>query len=93
MSVINNAPTQRDLDVVDHPNGKVATWGKAWSSWFTQAFQILFAVQESGTTALRPTTNLWPGRPYFDTSLGAHGKPIFVDKAGTGWVLADGTVA
>lgn len=93
MSIINNPPIQRDLSIVDHPNGRVASWGHVWSAWFTQAFQVLFAAQQSGTTAQRPTTNLWPGRPYFDTSLGTNGKPIFVNKAATGWVLADGTTA
>lgn len=91
MSVINNVPTQRDLSIVDHPNGeKVATWGKAWSSWFTQVYAILFAAQQSGTTAQRPTSGLWPGRPYFDTSLGSYGKPIWVDKNATAWVDGSG---
>ncbi len=66
---------------------------KGQVSWFTQVFNICFAVSQSGTTANRPTANLWPGRMYFDTSLGANGKPIWVNKVGTGWVLADGTAA
>ena len=64
---------------------------REWASWFKIAFLILFADQQSGTTAQRPTTNLFPGRPYFDTSLGAHGKKIWVDKSGSAWV--DGTGA
>ena len=44
-------------------------------SWFAQAFMILFAVQQSGTTANRPTSRLWIGRTYFDTTLNL---PIFV---------------
>lgn len=71
----------------------LAAWPRPWATWFTQAWQILFAVSQSGTTADRPTTNLWPGRMYFDTSLGANGKPIWVNKTATGWVLADGTAA
>lgn len=43
--------------------------------WFAQAFMILFAVQQSGTTASRPTSRLWVGRTYFDTSLNL---PIWV---------------
>jgi len=68
-------------------------WSEPWRNWFMQAQTILFAAQQSGITANRPTKNLYPGRPYFDTSLGANGKPIWVNKAGTGWVLADGTAA
>ena len=43
--------------------------------WFAQAFLILFAVQQSGTTANRPTSRLWIGRTYFDTTLNL---PIWV---------------
>lgn len=92
-SLINTPPTSRELNVVEHPNGeKVAAWSKDWASWFTQAFQILFAEQQSGTTAQRPTRGLYPGRPYFDISLGALGKKIFVDKDLTGWVDSSGNV-
>lgn len=69
------------------------SWSEPWRNWFTQAQTILFAQQQTGTTAQRPTKNLYPGRRYFDTSLGANGKPIWVNKAATGWVLADGTAA
>jgi hypothetical protein len=43
--------------------------------WFAQAFLILFAVQQSGTTANRPIARLWIGRTYFDTTLNL---PIWV---------------
>jgi hypothetical protein len=62
-----------------------------WAQWVSQAYMVTFASQHSGTTAQRPTKQLYPGRVYFDTSLGANGKPIWVNKAATGWVLADGT--
>ncbi len=44
----------------------------------------------SGTTANRPTKLLWPGRMYYDTTLAANGKPIWVNKGATGWVDATG---
>lgn len=69
------------------PNGRTAI---AWSSWFMQVFRVCFAEAQSGTTANRPAKDLWPGRPYFDTSLGANGKKIWVDKNSTGWVDGDG---
>jgi len=84
MSIIGTPPL-RD------PAGN--SWTEPWRNWFTQAQTILFAAQQSGPTAERPTKNLYPGRPYFDTTLGAAGKPIWVNKTATGWVLADGTAA
>lgn len=87
--MIGNPPVQSSLVVKDG----VAMWTQPWANWMTASWQILFAASQSGLTADRPTTNLWVGRPYFDTSLGANGKPIFVNKLGTGWVLADGTAA
>ena len=66
---------------------------RAMSNWMMKVFRLCFDTQNSGTTAQRPTANLYPGKFYFDTSLGANGKPIWVNKASTGWVLADGTAA
>lgn len=42
----------------------------AWQQFFTETFVGINAIQQSGTTAQRPTKNLWIGRPYFDTTLG-----------------------
>lgn len=84
MSLINSPPL---VEPLFNKSGKIAV---AWSNWFMQAFRLLFDIQNSGTTAQRPSTNLYPGKPYFDTSLGALGKPIFVNKTSTGWVDAQG---
>lgn len=62
----------------------------SFSQWFMQVFRICFDVQNSGPTANRPTKNLYPGKPYFDTSLAANGKPIWVRKDSAGWVDATG---
>lgn len=64
-----------------------------WQAFYSDIFNAIVALQSYGTTAQRPTKNLYPGRFYFDESLGANGKPIWVNKTGTGWVLADGTAA
>jgi hypothetical protein len=40
-----------------------------------------------GTTAQRPTTNNYPGRQYFDTTIN---KPIWRNASNTGWVDATG---
>ena len=61
-------------------------WAPAWHNWFSQAFRILQASSQSGTTAQRPTVGLYAGRTYFDTTLG---KPIWYE--GPGWVDATGT--
>jgi len=58
----------------------------------SQVFRICFDAQNSGTTANRPTANLYPGKFYFDTSLGANGKPIWISKTSTAWVDATGAV-
>lgn len=74
-------------------DGDYAAWPQPWANWFLQVFQILSAQTESGPTANRPTKNLYIGRRFFDTTLGAHGKPIWIAKDGITWVLADGTAA
>lgn len=39
------------------------------ANWFMQVFRLCFDAQNSGTTAQRPTTNLYDGKPYTDTTL------------------------
>lgn len=64
-----------------------------WQEFFSDAYFGIKYTQTSGTTAERPVKDLFPGRFYFDTSLGANGKPIWIAKNGVTWILADGTVA
>ena len=90
-SAISIPPLNSRLPVDKDTNS--ARWPGPWGNWMSRAGNILLAVSESGTTANRPTKELYPGRMYFDTSLGANGKPIWVNKGMTGWVLADGTAA
>ncbi len=57
--------------------------------WISRITSIANSVQSSGTTAQRPTTGLWIGRFYFDTTLGI---PIWVQSVGpVVWVDATGT--
>lgn len=61
-----------------------------WRQWFARAHRILQSVQSYGTTANRPTTFLWPGRFFFDETLGI---PIWVQSVRpTVWVNAAGVV-
>ena len=81
---INTPPIQQALTVT--PTG--AAWPKAWANWMSQAWAILAAVEQSGVTADRPTTNLWIGRTFFDTTIGL---PIWYDgNVVTGWIDAAG---
>lgn len=59
----------------------------AWAAWFTTITSIVAGMTRSGTTADRPTSGLYTGRPYFDTTLG---KPIWYE--GPDWVDATGAV-
>lgn len=89
--VITSAPTRGTVDDADS-QGRLVAVGRPWAAWFNQVFLICFAQAQSGTTAQRPTTNLYPGRAYFDVSVGSLGKKIFVDKNSTGWVDSSGNV-
>lgn len=85
--MISPPPNQQ---AIQDENGKI---NPAWQDFCTDVFMGIQTLESSGTTAKRPTKNLYPGRFYFDTSLGANGKPIWINKLGTGWILADGTAA
>lgn len=89
---------QRSVTPVNEPlpfifaKARVTT---GWTNFFSNVYQILFAVTQSGTTANRPTKGLYVGRVYFDTSLGAHGKPIWVASVSAGvatWIDAASNV-
>lgn len=61
---------------------------KEQSRWQDDITDAVNQVRSSGTTAQRPTSALYAGRQYYDTTLG---KPIWWN--GTAWKLADGTAA
>ena len=61
----------------------------AWSQWFTRVHNAVASLYQSGTTANRPTSLLWVGRVYMDTTLG---KPVWVKSVKpTVWVDGAGT--
>lgn len=84
-----SAPGNPAVDVQDD-QGNIVRVESGWRNFFSQVFTICNALTMSGTTANRPTAMLWAGRMYFDTSLAANGKPIWVNKGGTGWIDATG---
>jgi len=58
--------------VVHTDSGKATDeWQIAFSRWHT----IISTAQQSGVTADRPTTQVWIGRFYYDTTLG---KPVWL---------------
>lgn len=59
-----------------------------WAPWFSTAQGILQDVSRSGAMADRPTTSMYTGKRFFDTTLG---KPIWWN--GAKWVDATGTAA
>lgn len=64
MSLMNTPPIRTPFQ---DKNGIVA---REWVNWTTQAYRVLVANTRSGTTAQRPTENLYIGMPYYDTTLG-----------------------
>ena len=64
-----------------------------WIIFMGDVYKGVQATQSSGPTANRPKNNLFIGRYYFDTSLGALGKPIYIGKDGKTWITADGALA
>lgn len=84
--LINSPPRRGGVDE-ENQDGRIIGVAKPWTAFFQQVFTICFAASQSGTTAQRPDTTLWVGRPYFDTTLG---YAIWYD--GSDWVDAAGNV-
>lgn len=82
-----SAPGTTTVDTLDEGGNLIAPSG-GWRNFFNSVFNICNALTLSGTTANRPTSGLWTGRTYFDTTLG---KPIWYKTAG--WVDATGAPA
>ena len=59
-----------------------------WQEYFTNVFNAIQSMQQSGTTAQRPSKGLWIGRQYFDTTLG---YPVYLTSANPSvWVDSQG---
>jgi len=64
-------------------------FANGWVVWITKLQMLAGTLSDSGTTANRPTKNLWIGRRYFDTTLGymiwvKDSTPTWVNGAGIG---------
>lgn len=59
-----------------------------YTQWVNRVNLIAQSLQQSGTTADRPTSVLWIGRVYYDTTLG---KPVWLHSVNpTVWHDASG---
>lgn len=89
MSLINQPPTSA-VDTLEMQRGTAVLRDVSggWRNFFNAVFLICNAMTLSGTTANRPSSNLWVGRTYFDTTIN---KPIWY--VGPGWVDATGAPA
>lgn len=60
---------------------------KEWLAFFNVLQMVAADASRSGSTAERPTTNLYGGKIYFDTTLN---KPIWYNPFTLGWTDATG---
>jgi len=75
-----------DTPVTDDRGILSVPWGQVFTRW--QA--AIGSIVQSGTTANRPTSILWIGRSYYDTTLN---KPVYVSAVKpTVWRDAAGTI-
>jgi len=79
------SPFQTQLAV-----GNQAMPDPGWIEFFSEVYKGILATQQGGTTAQRPTKNLYPGRFFIDFSLAANGKPIWIGADGATWIDATG---
>jgi hypothetical protein len=91
MSLVPNVPSETIIEIPLKTKNESPSFGlpkPSWVRFFSQLRLLAVTIQNSGTTAQRPTKNLWVGMYYFDTTLN---KPIWIDKTGSTWVDATGT--
>lgn len=71
---------------LEGPGGLFTT---AWAAWLNVVQNVVRATSSSGPTTSRPTTNLYVGQFFFDTTLGI---PVWVKTPGSSpvWVNATG---
>ena len=62
-----------------------------WIQWIQRTHNIVRTLNTSGPTAQRPTSVLWIGQTYFDTTIN---KPIWIKqvKPAVVWIDASGAV-
>lgn len=84
-------PSQTEQLGLDSQNNNPQFVTQNWYLFFNNIRNWIVQNSQSGTTANRPKVGLYAGRFYFDTSLGANGKPIWVAKDNKTWIDATST--
>ena len=64
-----------ELPSNDPVAGSDGKFTRTWSQWLSWAHVSLSSIRQSGPTSERPTSVLWIGRQYFDTTLN---KPVYL---------------
>lgn len=78
--ILNQVPSDPIIE-----NNKAS---QSFRIFLSKLFTVVSSIEGSGTTANRPTTHLWVGRFYFDSTLN---KPIWVKTTSpVVWVDATG---
>ena len=86
MATRNSFDFPADFELVDDRRVITVPWGQ----WLSLVQGSVSSIRQSGTTANRPTSVLWIGRVFYDTTLG---KPIWVHSVNpTVWHDAAGGV-
>jgi hypothetical protein len=77
--------------ITQHIEESTGAISRPWVNWFNKLWIVTGRSDISGTTANRPTSDLYVGLYYYDTTLS---KPIWLKSVRpTVWILADGTTA
>ena len=87
--MISPPPVKTPIALID-ANKQIDTQ-PSWVEFLSDVYYGIKYTQTSGTTAQRPTKDLFAGRFYFDASLGANGRPIWIAKDGSTWIDSTGT--
>lgn len=83
MSLIKALPRPEIVD----KNGKMLP---PWLGWFSALNNVVQTFGSNGATTARPTSNLFVGQQFFDTTLG---YPVFIKSLNpTVWVNGAGGV-
>ena len=86
-------PLPTTTNIVTDANGRPKSdlyLERTYQSWFAAIQRWLGPIGQNGTTAARPTKNLYVGLSYYDTTLG---YPVFVHQVSPSIIWHNGAGA